>query len=133
LPRAEERDAGAGFSLAIDRRMRDSRGEDQRCGVDGELVMLCRADRPGVHGAFRGNYADLVSTRHGHHHAVVLAVPAAAGGQAGVGVCTEREQGRDQRQQEQSEQRDGEDAPHASSVACCGSEEKMFVWSGGLR
>jgi hypothetical protein len=46
------------------------------------------------------------------HRAMMLAVAAATGWQAGVGILREREQGRNQRERKGREEQDGEQASH---------------------
>ena len=52
LPAGEvESHAGAGFGLELDGGMADDLGEDQRCGVEGQVAVPDRRDRCRVGGA----------------------------------------------------------------------------------
>ena len=53
------------------------------------------------------------------HHAMMLAVTAAAGGQAGVRVLRERKQRRNHRKREGRKQQDGEQTPHGTGRFQC--------------
>ena len=121
MARTETRDAGSRFGLWMDRRVRDDLREEECGGIERELVVLDGIDGPGIHRALHWSSIDLGASEHclhhlNGHHAVMLAMAAAADGQVRVWVAAERKQGRNQRSAEQKEQGSGNDAPHTTSV-----------------
>lgn len=101
-----ESHAGAGYGLRLDGGMAYDLGKGERCGVTSEIAMLDLSDRRRVGGAPLRNRRE-PDSRPGRffllhlHHAVMCAVPSAAGWQIHVGDSREGQHRRDQRKAEE--------------------------------
>lgn len=116
---AVERDAAMGFG-ADGGSQRGSEGggylrrveEDEMCASDWshDVLRIERADGADLRtGVFAGEPLH-------QHGAVVLAMAAAAGGEAGIGVLAESEQRRDRGKNEGGEQDEAEEAAHGEDA-----------------
>jgi hypothetical protein len=123
-----ESHAGAGYGLRFDGGMAYNLGKDERCGVTGKIAMLNLSDGRRVGGTLLRNrretdsWAGRFFLLHSHH-AVMRAVPSAAGGQIRVGDSYEGQDRRDQREAEEEKQCDADKTSHKRIIAKWGSAE----------
>lgn len=121
--------AGARHGLRLDGGMAYDLGKGERCGVTGEIAMLDLSDRRRVGGAPLRNRRE-PDSRAGRfsllhlHHAMMCAVPSAAGGQIRIGDRREGQHRRDQRKAEEQKQCDADKTSHSAilmklRVDCC--------------